>query len=361
MPSAVSKPSPLPTELLFNIFDAVHESNDIQSLLSCALLSRGTYHHVKSLLYKNVVIASRESFFAFEDALSGHNAILPCLVSSLSVHLNFDSPFGLTEFHLARLVTLCPNISSISISITGCEPVFAQPLQALGAKDRPAPSLSHRTVKLLTQSHKISSLSISNWSDNAEILLQLLQIWPDISKLSVSGTIPLIPDSIPKSFRFPKLESMSMSVQSSPSVSTLQRLLLNSLETSLKELNLFTEAGSEVAEIFTSSDLASIQSLRISSDDDTVAAVIKKCRSLKTLHLGCNKVPQPLLELLPCTLEAFTVQAKEPLRVADISALSKHCKNLRSISLCPTTGVDSIPIGDPRHLEGIEFHARTQM
>ncbi|OBZ65203.1 hypothetical protein A0H81_09504 [Grifola frondosa] len=55
---------------------------------------------------------------------------------------------------------------------------------------RPAPSFDEHTLALLRSGPCIFMLQLGNWSDNNPSLLQLLDVWAELTSLDISGTLP---------------------------------------------------------------------------------------------------------------------------------------------------------------------------
>lgn len=109
--------------------------------------------------------------------------------------IDFNQHDGLTFSEFSHIVSLCPNIQRIGISVFGMQPPGRD---TLGAADQwrmrrlAPPVLSEDVEKLRTapNASRISGLRINHWSDNAEVFIQLLGIWPHITSLKIAGKLP---------------------------------------------------------------------------------------------------------------------------------------------------------------------------
>jgi len=353
-PAPASTETRLPLELVYQIFDAVSDASDVQTLLSCSLLSRSTHRHARALLFRNISISTREAYFALEDSLARSGSSLESLISSLSITLNFDSPYGLTEAHLTRLVTTCPNLQAVTISILGCEPVFSPVSQAFAIKDRPAPSLSEKTLRQLSQATGITSLQVANWSDNAEILLQLLRVWPQVKCLSVSGTVPCISNPVTEPLVFNDLESLSITAQTPPHVIVLQRLLFDALGTSLRQLYLGKETDSELLGRLTPSTLSSVQVLSLPSFSNSTRDVMTKCASLRKLKIE-NPIAIEDFSGFPGTIESLALRVESIHHIRSLARLLPYLRCLRELYVRPRTSVNCQELFNLCRSQGIEF------
>ncbi|KAF9486535.1 hypothetical protein BDN70DRAFT_822282 [Pholiota conissans] len=252
MPSQTSTPTitttpasaQMPLELILAIVETActegTEEARMDLLTNCSLVCRTWSAASQRLLFSKVTLRSQRSFELFMSAVDRtipHRSSLADAVKHLTVILDHKQPSGLHPNSLALAVTACPNLRHLGISLYGC----AEPgKDVVGAPDvlrlrRAAPSFDDHTLSLLKSGPAIESLHFDNWSENQQSIFQLLDIWPSLRFLSISGTPPQhLQDSPPP---FPcALRGVRFNFQSSPSADFMEWLLHNSV-TSLKSLH----------------------------------------------------------------------------------------------------------------------------
>jgi len=314
----------VPLEIVMNILETAYYNDanepDVELLKSCALVSKDWSFISQKLLFRHVTLRSQPAYIAFQEAVDRSTArgrMLGDAVVRMRVVLDHNQPYRLAQRSFARAVTLCPNLYELNVALFG---EGAPGQDVVGSPDaarmqRHAPAFDDRTLSLLRSGPRISALQFSNWSDNCTSLSQLLDIWPCLKSLIISGTAPqLTSESLGP---FPcALEELRMNFQTSPSVDFLQWLLHNSAST-LRVLDFERDPSPEVLDFLTSEYGSTLQSLALPScgSFESVKAV-HTCGSLREFKMESAWATPALYKALPFTLEhlAVGIDADTPLQ-----------------------------------------------
>ena len=123
--------------------------------------------------------------------------ILRGSVTELNVIIDLNQYDGLTFEKLSHVVSLCPNLQRVGISLFGMQPegrdVVGTPNQ--WRMRRLAPPITDEVLEELRtapNASRISELKFNDWSDDPKALIQLLSIWPSITSLKIAGKLPTI-------------------------------------------------------------------------------------------------------------------------------------------------------------------------
>ena len=152
----------------------------------------------------------------------------------------------------------------------------------------------------------ITALQFNNWSENQQSVTQLLDVWPSLKSLSLSGTPPSPPVPLLEPFRC-SLEELRMNFQSPPSMDFVNWLLHNSTGT-LRVLELEREPSMHFIDHIINGHGASLHSLSIPScrSAEYVSAV-QKCPQLKELRVESPSAAPRLYKDLPVHLELLVI------------------------------------------------------
>jgi hypothetical protein len=256
--------SQLPTEIVLRILDLANASSNPKLLQSCSLVCKAWSSHAQKILFRSVSISTHRGYTALVAAFRAHTprgskhtatrrgphlrrspplssitdipSFLPILalaysdilrasVVELNVIIDFNQYDGLTFANLSHLVSLCPNLRKIGISVFGVQP---QGGDVVGAPSRWrmkrwAPPILEEVLEELRaapNASKISELRVNDWSDCPGVLIQLISIWPHIASLKIAGKLPTINNSIHS-------VSPTISPGAPPCTLTLKTLSLN--------------------------------------------------------------------------------------------------------------------------------------
>ena len=235
----------LPTEIVLRILDLVNPpSSDLKLLQSCSLVCKAWSAHAQKALFRLVSVSSHRGYTALVAAfrprilrasystvmaheshltrspsLSSvvgiptfiptpsfpHSNTLRWSVVELNVIIDFNQYDGLTFAKLSHIVSLCPNLQSIGISVFGMQPYGRDTVGSPNPwrTKRFAPPIPNEVLEELRtapNASRISNLRLNDWSDDPEILLQLLGIWPCITSLKIAGKLPTINNGINSAF-----------------------------------------------------------------------------------------------------------------------------------------------------------------
>jgi len=159
---------------------------------------------------------------------------------------------------------------------------------------------------------------------------QLLDVWPTLKSLVMSGTPPQPPSPFLEPFRC-SLEELRMNFQSPPSFDFMNWLLHNSSDT-LRILEFEREPSSQLLDHLTDVHGATLQSLSFPSchlPEHTLA--VQNCPQLKELRLESPAVLPRLWRAIPNTLEhiAFGLDLNTSLQpVIDTARVSDSLKTI---------------------------------
>ncbi|KAF9469539.1 hypothetical protein BDZ94DRAFT_1151514 [Collybia nuda] len=330
LPSSGSTSIPLPLEVVLCIIEAAfYENNepDEDLLRSCALVCRAWSGLAQKLLFSRVTLRTQSACESFSGAITRsteRGRALGDAVIRLRVVIDHNQPYGLSQQSFGRAFTLCPNLYELSIALYGCA---APGDDIVGVSDvtrlrRPAPSFDNQILALLKSGPAITALQISNWSENRHTVAQLLDLWPTLKSLSISGTPPqALPDS-PEPFPC-ALNELRMNFQSPPSIDFMNWLLHNSRDT-LRILDLEREPSTQLFDYLIDSHGHMLHSLSLPSMNDHTRALMK-CDQLKELRIETPVISGKLYKELPDTLEhlAFGLDRNTVLQPA-LEALRSH-------------------------------------
>ncbi|KZT73359.1 hypothetical protein DAEQUDRAFT_762273 [Daedalea quercina L-15889] len=297
----------IPTEIVMNILETAYDDNEPRSntalYTNCALVCKDWAVISQKLLFRNVSLRSQTAYIAFQSAVDRstlRGRMLGDAVQEMQVTLDHNQPYRLSHRSFARAVTLCPNLQRLNIALYG-RPDPGSDLVGEPAVDRlkrSAPSFDDRTLAILRTGPSITSLQFSNWSDNSSSLAQLLDIWPSLKSLLISGTPPQLPSTSPAPFPC-ALEELRMNFQTSPSIDFMKWLLHNSQE-SLRLLELERDPSPELLEYLLHEHAPTLESLALPTcgGHEGVASILQ-CAALRELRIESPWVPPALFSALP--------------------------------------------------------------
>ena len=228
----------LPTELVLRILDLANvPSSDPKLLQSCSLVCKAWSAYAQKLLFRSVSISTHRGYTALIAAFKPHRprrrnstvtmrgphltnssslspiaGIPPTLtfaysdvlrgsVAELNVIIDFNQYDGFTFTKLSHVISLCPNLQRVGISVFGMQP---QGKDVVGTPNqwrmrRLAPPITDEVLQDLRtapNASRISELRLNDWSDDPKVLIQLLGVWPSITSLKIAGKLPTINNSI---------------------------------------------------------------------------------------------------------------------------------------------------------------------
>ncbi|KAJ7150412.1 hypothetical protein C8R46DRAFT_504029 [Mycena filopes] len=324
----------LPIELVLHVLESAH---DPAILTQCALVCRDWSVPAQKLLFSAVTLASQTSCLAFAAAVhpaTPRGRMLAAAVVRMRVVLDHNQPFGLDQHSFANAVIACPNLIDLSLALYGC----ASPGKDLvGLPDllrmrRPAPSFDETTLDLLRSGPHIRALTFANWSENQSSVSQLLDVWPSLKTLTVSGTPPNLPGS---SSPFAcALEELRMNFQTSPSVDFMKWLLHNSAA-SLRTLELEREPSPELLDYLVQAHGETLRSLALPSvTSHDHARAVHKCTQLQELRVEHAWATPLLYKRLPAGLQHMALAVDQDTALQPVLDAVRSGKNdLRSVTL----------------------------
>ena len=237
-------PQRLPAEIVLRILDLANApSSDAKLLQSCSLVCKAWSVHAQKILFRSVSIPTHRKYTTLVAAFQPHiphrsnrsvmirrphttipsisfipgfPSFLPTLgfahpnvlresVIELNMIIDFNQHDGLTFTELSRVVSLCPNIQKIGISVFGVQSPGGDTVEAANQwwVRRPALSIPDEVLEGLRttpNTSRILGLRLNDWSDNPEVLIQLLATWPRVTSLTIAGKLPTINNGIDSAF-----------------------------------------------------------------------------------------------------------------------------------------------------------------
>ena len=310
-------PTPrVPIEIVLRILDfASAPSLDLKLLRSCSLVCKAWSTRAQKMLFHSVSISTHREYTALVGALeplalggdtgtkvlhksrpvkpslaslTGMPKFLPTFdftnsgtlrgsVIELNVIVDFNQSDCLTFAKLSHVISLCPNLRKIGISVFGMQP---QGPDIEWEADqwrmkRFTPPISGEVLEKLRTSpnaSRISELRLHDWSDDSRILIQLLGVWPYITSLKVAGKLPT---SHSADFTFPAilpeaapcaLETLSLNCNTGTeaSVDFVKWLLARSQQT-LRRLEFLKEPSAKLLEDIFAHSMFSLDSVSLPS------------------------------------------------------------------------------------------------
>lgn len=330
--------SAMPLELVLSIIEAACSDDEHNSFLSsCALVCRAWSSAAQKLLFRYVTLRTQSAFEPFSRAVdrsTAHGRVLGDAVRRLHVVLDHNQPSSLHQHSFALAFTMCPNLCELNLALYGCA---APGVDIVGAPDilrmrRPAPSFDAHTLSLLKSGPKITTLQFSNWSENQQSIVQLLDVWPSIKSLSIGGTLPQIPPNSPEPFSC-ALEELRLNFQTSPSIDFMKWLLHSSAGT-LRGLDFERDPSTDLLDFLTRAHGLTLQSMALPVYSSTEHALsVNRCTRLRTLRTD-HPSTQPLLyKRLPESLEHVAIGLDRDTALQPVIDIVKTRDTLKAVTV----------------------------
>ncbi|KIY50488.1 hypothetical protein FISHEDRAFT_71542 [Fistulina hepatica ATCC 64428] len=312
---------PLPIEIVMTILDAAYFTYDAEPdrhlLRACALVCRAWSLPAQKLLFTHVVLRSHANYLSFRDALeslSPYRHVLANSVLRLQVSLDHTQPSGLSQRSFAHAVTLCPNLYELHVSVYG-RIATSQEAPGISRNTSLQPTFEQPTLALLRSGPRVKSLHFSNWSDDRDALLQLLDVYcSSLQYLDIRGTAPRVSPSR-ASQPFPS-RLTRLSVGARLPLDFAEWLLHHSADT-LDTLSFEREPPSDVFHYLLDKFGHRLQSLGLPScGQHEHAQAVSQCHSLKELKIAGSWTTPQLYRKLPCDVQhiALCVDADSSLQ-----------------------------------------------
>ncbi|KIJ66485.1 hypothetical protein HYDPIDRAFT_129397 [Hydnomerulius pinastri MD-312] len=316
----------IPLEIVLDILETSYfedQTADADFLRACSLVCKSWSFPAQKLIFKRVQLCSQAAYNSFASAVdrsTERGRVLGDSVVQMRVVLDNNQPGPLKQASFARAVTLCPNLRQIHLALYGCgEPgkdIVGSP--ALERMRRPAPSFEERTLELLRTGPSITSLHFSNWSDNDQSIVQLLDIWPSLTSLSITGKTPHLSPGLTHAPYACALTELRMNCQLEPSLDFLEWLLHSSVEAkSLRAVELKREPSLDMLHYFTRNHGEGLRTLALPScaTSEHANAVIG-CGSLRELRMERAWTSPVVFRRLPEGIQrlAFGMDQDTPLQ-----------------------------------------------
>lgn len=334
--------SGIPLEIVLYILQLAHLNDnhepDTQLLASFSLTCRSWSFHAQKLLFRRVRLHSEvayESFVFAVDRSTMRGVALGDAVQQLHVVLDDNQPSPLERASFARAITLCPNLYGIDLSVYG----FNEPARnghVTERVQRPAPPFTEHILDLIRTGPAISHLHFSNWSDNGDLIVQLLAVWPSLKSLSIAGKTPHLSPALKRRPCYPgTLEKLRMNCQVEPSLDFLGWVLHTSAEAkSLRGIDLDREPSFHLLDFLVEHHGEELHALSLPScTTHKHAHAVIRCRGLREFRTERAWTLPTVFQHLPehVTHLAFGMDPSTPLQ--HIVELVKTKDELESVTV----------------------------
>ncbi|KAF7307220.1 F-box domain-containing protein [Mycena indigotica] len=307
-PCTSSLPSPriphLPLEVVIHILEETYHSepNPTQLLLNCSLVCRDWSFLAQPLLFRNVTLASQtayDSFLGAANRTTPRGSMLSDAVIRMKVVLDANQPFGLSQACFTTAVNACPNLCELEVAIYGHSDQTRQQLAP--------PFFDDTTLDALRTGPRIKSLHFNNSADDEAAIFPLLDVWPCLKSLAISGTPPKLPSTTLHASFPTAIEELRINCQSAVSIDFMKWLLHNSVH-SLHTLELEREQPMIVVDYVVETHGAKLRSLAIPAcTTHDMATAVKKCVGLDELRIEHPWVTPVLFKPLPEKLTRLAI------------------------------------------------------
>ncbi|KAH7886302.1 hypothetical protein F5I97DRAFT_1251897 [Phlebopus sp. FC_14] len=306
----------IPLEIVLSILEMSsmddNNTSNTELLATCSLVCKAWSLHAQKLLFRRVQLCSQAAYNSFTSAVdrsTERGRALGDSVVQMRVLLDNNQPGPLKQISFATAVALCPNLRELNLALYGCgdpgKDIVGSP--ALERMRRPAPSFDQTTLELLRGGPSITSLHFSNWSDNDHSIVQLVDIWPSLDSLSITGKTPHLSPGLTHAPYTCQLERIKFNCQVEPSLDFLEWLLRTSAEAqSLRAIELEREPSLEMLEYLVGNHGEGLRTLALPScvTREHANAVIK-CERLRELRTERAFTCPVVFRQLPKGIKAF--------------------------------------------------------
>ncbi|TFK26763.1 hypothetical protein FA15DRAFT_636861 [Coprinopsis marcescibilis] len=334
--STTAAPAHMPLELILLIIEASydHRHPDISLLKACSLVSRDWSLSVQKLLFRRVTLQNQQAFDAFSWAVNPateRGAILGSAVRDLCVVVDYSQPAYLHQRAMGLAVSLCPNLQELDLSVYG---QVGSPRLC-----RQAPAFDPETLDLLRSGPKITSLSFSNWSENQDCLFQLLDVWPSIRSLSMSGTSAHLPPQLPP-FKA-SLEQLRINFQTPPSMEFMAWLLHHSVG-SLRTATFERDPCPDLVHFIINSFASTLCSLSIPNcNSPDVTKNLQRCEKLRFIRMDQPQINPVVYKSLPASVSHLALGVDRDTPLQPVIDLVKTRSALELVTIRLWNGGDS--------------------
>ncbi|KAG2048857.1 hypothetical protein BDR06DRAFT_962150 [Suillus hirtellus] len=336
--------SGIPIEIVLTILETAYFDDrggpDIDLLSKCTLVCKAWSLHAQKLLFRRVRLHSHSAFASFTHAVnrnSPRGRILGDAVVQMRAVLDYNQPGCLNQSSLAVAVVNCPNLYELDLAqygyVAAGKDVVGSPAQE--RMRRPAPSFDERSLALLIAGPHITALNFSNWSENTQSLLQLLEVWPSLKSLSITGTSPVLSPGMTYP-PFPcALEELRLNCQREPAKEFLDWLLHRSAEEkSLRVIDLERQPSPEFLDFLVEKHGETLHSLAIPSfATHEHAHAAMRCRSLRELRTESSWSSPVICRQMPETIQHLAFGLDLDTLLNPIVDLVKTRDDLRAITV----------------------------
>lgn len=333
----------IPTEIVIHILkytgDSEDDASNKETLANCALVCRDWSFVAQQLLFRQVTIRSQKAYNSFATAVhdsSLRSRALACAVKRMHCIVDNKHPHGLTLKAFAGAVNMCPNLESLHLALFSSSAQSEQGAVA-ATIDRSTSATSVFSMDELSalcngSRHGISTLRFDNWSDDGNALVRLLDYFPSVTALAISGKTPLLPSSTPQPFAC-ALQEVQMNFQTAPSTDFLEWLLHNSKGT-LRALEFQREPSAALLEYLIADHCETLESLALPACASQEGAdLLARCVQLRELRLENAWVAPGVRRVLPPTLERLAIALDKETPLHPVVQAIKRSTSMSSITL----------------------------
>jgi hypothetical protein len=266
--------------------------------------------------------------------VSPRGRALASAVKHMHCIVDAKQPRGLSLEAFTEAVGLCPNLHSLHFALFGTVTNSGSPVTAEHSHRSKLVTLALRadTLSVLRNAPRISALRFDNWSDDEHALVQLLEYFPSVTSLAISGRTPSVSSPVLEPLSC-ALQELRLNFQTAPSAEFLE-WLLHSSQGTLRALEFQREPSIALLEYLIARHCGTLESLALPAcASQEGAGLLARCVQLRELRLENAWVAPGVRRVLPPTLERLAIAVDKETPLQPIVQAIKRSQTLSSITL----------------------------
>ncbi|KAI0697674.1 hypothetical protein BC835DRAFT_1337358 [Cytidiella melzeri] len=335
------RPMHIPIEVVIHILtyagDGEDETTKKNLLTSSALVCKDWSFAAQELLFRQVTLRSEMAFNSFQIAVhsaSPRGRALASAVKRMHCIVDAKQPRGLSMNAFAKAVAMCTNLQCLHLALFSI-PASSGHIAIAAGEARSTSSTSAFSTDVLStlrDASRISTLRFDNWSDDESALVQLLDSFPSVTALAISGKTPSPPSPLFEPFHC-ALQEVRLNFQTAPSIGFLEWLLHNSKGT-LRALEFQREPSVALLEYLVTEHCDTLESLALPAcASQEGVSLLARCVQLRELRLENAWVAPGVRRLLPAALERLAIAVDKETPLQPVVQAIKRSTALSSITL----------------------------
>jgi F-box-like len=339
-PGALLVPLHMPLEIIIQIIEAAYYKDNLEVnyglLWNCTLVCKEWSAAAQELLFRHVALRTQPALSAFllaVDPSSYHGRSLRGAVIRMRLVLDPNHPSGISRRSFCDAVVACPNLYELNLGI--------YPREDMGVPNvhlHSIPGFDNETLNILRSGPRITALHVGNWTENSCYIPQLLDIWPSLRSLTISGSTPYIPTSSKPQCA---LEELRFNVQKAPSIEFTKWLLHHSSD-SLRILDIERGPSAQMLDYLVSAHGHTLQSLALPACcSDGQAYAVQRCEQLLELKIEKELVSPKVYKNLPQRLQHIAVSVGRDTTLHSVVDLVRSHRHLRVVTVHLWDGGDN--------------------